>query len=250
MLPLSVVIITYNEEKNIERCLDSVKEIADEILVVDSFSTDKTEKICSSYKVRFIKKAWEGYSSTKNFANQQARYDWILSLDADEVLSEELKKSIAEIKKGAETKTYKFNRLTNYCGKWIKHGGWYPDTKVRIFDRRKTKWEGDIHETLTNINEKEISLLTGDCLHYSYYTIDEHLKQAEKFTDIAADSLFAKGEKATWLLIILKTVAKFIKDYFLKIGFLDGYFGFIISRISAKATFLKYYKLKKLNQKH
>lgn len=245
MPQLSVVIITFNEEKNIARCLDSIREIADDVVIVDSFSTDKTPEICKSYNVNFIQRKWEGYSGTKNFANAQAKYNWILSLDADEALSEELKKSILDIKQQQAHKTYKFNRLTNYCGKWIRHCGWYPDTKIRIFDRAHTRWEGTIHEKLVVENE-EARLLKGDCLHYSYYTIEEHYKQGDKFSSLSAQSLFARGKKASFLKLWLSPVVKFISCFVFKLGFLDGNAGYTVCKIVAFTTFSKYKKLRAL----
>ncbi len=246
MPQLSVVIITFNEEKNIGRCLYSVKEIADDIVVVDSFSTDNTQSICEKHHVNFIQHQWEGYSTSKNYANAQAKYDWILSLDADEALSDELKQSILEVKKDPELLTYKFNRLTNYCGKWIKHCGWYPDTKIRIFDRRITKWEGIIHEKLVINSKLEPIFLKGDCLHYSYHSLEQHYAQTEKFSTLAAQSMFEKGKKASVLKMYLSPIIKFISDYIIKLGFLDGAAGFTICRISAKHSFLKYKKLRSL----
>lgn len=248
MPQLSVVIITFNEELNIKRCLESVQEIADDIVVVDSFSKDKTEEICRQHNVRFIQRKWEGYSDTKNFANAQAKHDWILSLDADEALSEELKNSIIEIKKGQASGTYKFNRLTNYCGTWIKHCGWYPDTKVRIFDRRNAKWEGKIHEQLITSGAPAI-LLKGDCLHYSYYTLDQHYKQSDKFSTLSAQSLFERGKQASLFQLWISPAVKFINDYIFKLGFLDGLAGYTICKISAYTTYLKYKKLRGLNKK-
>ena len=246
MPQLSVVIITFNEEKNIARCLESVLGIADDIVVLDSFSTDTTESICKKYNVNFISHKWEGYSGSKNFANSQAKYDWVLSLDADEAPSEELKKSILKAKEGSELKTYKFHRLTNYCGSWIKHCGWYPDTKIRIFDRRITKWEGIIHEKLVIDSKQEPTLLHGDCLHYSYYTKEQHLLQVEKFSTLAAQNLFEKGKKASLIQMYLSPVVKFISDYFIKLGFLDGSAGVTICKISARHSYLKYKKLRDL----
>lgn len=246
MTDLSVVIITLNEEKNIARCLDSVKDIADDIVVIDSFSTDRTEEICKLYNVNFISRQWEGYSETKNFGNASARYDWILSLDADEALSGELRASILDLKKKGITNPCKFNRLTNYCGKWIRHCGWYPDTKLRIFNRNITKWEGVIHEELVSSVDQEVQHLRGDCLHYSYYTIADHLRQVNHFTEIAAMDLFSRGKKAGMLKILFSPCIKFIRDYFFKLGFIDGYAGFVICKISAHATFIKYVKLKQL----
>lgn len=244
MPQLSVVIITFNEEKNIERCIQSVQELADDIVVVDSFSTDATASICKKYSVNFIQRKWEGYSSTKNFANSQAKYDWVLSLDADEALSEELKSSIQKLKQGDKLLSGKFHRLTNYCGKWIKHCGWYPDTKVRLFDRKITRWEGIIHEQLFINSTEPILLLAGDCLHYSYYTIEQHYAQTEKFSTLAAQSLFEKGKKASFIKLYISPAVKFFTDYFVKLGFLDGAAGFTICRISAYTTYLKYKKLK------
>src|SRR6516225_8076489 len=142
MTSVSIVIITFNEEKNIRRCLESVKEIADEIVVVDSLSTDHTKSICKEFGVRFIEQKFLGYIEQKNFALDQAKYDYVLSLDADEAISKELVKSIQEVKQNPESDGYRMNRLTNFCGKWIKHGSWYPDTKLRVFNRKKARWGG------------------------------------------------------------------------------------------------------------
>ncbi len=250
MPQLSVVIITFNEEKNISRCLESIQGIADDVVILDSFSTDATESISKKYNVNFISRKWEGYSASKNFANAQAKYDWVLSLDADEALSEELIKSILKAKEGKELKTYKFHRLTNYCGSWIKHCGWYPDTKIRIFDRRITKWEGIIHEKLVIDSKQEAILLNGDCLHYSYYTIEQHHLQVEKFSTLAAQNLFEKGKQASVLQLWLSPIVKFISDYFFKLGILDGAAGFTICKISAKHSYLKYKKLMELSSKN
>lgn len=246
MPQLSVVIITFNEEKNIERCLLSVQGIADDIVVLDSFSNDQTEAICKKYNVNFISRKWEGYSPSKNFANAQAKYDWILSLDADEALSDELKRSILDLKAKEELSTAKFNRITNYCGSWIKHGGWYPDTKIRLFDRRITQWTGIIHEELSFSKQVDVLHLNGDCLHYSYYTIEQHYQQAEKFTTIAAKDLFEQKKKASLIKLYISPVVKFFRDYIFKLGYMDGAAGFTVARISAYATYLKYKKLNDL----
>ncbi len=248
MPKLSVVIITFNEEKNIAVCLDSIQGIADDVVIVDSFSTDNTMSICKQYAVNFIQHTWEGYSATKNYANAQAKYDWILSLDADEAVSDELKQSILKAKEKTELTTYKFNRLTNYCGQWIKHCGWYPDAKTRIFDRRIIRWKGNIHEQLTGFKELAI-LLNGDCLHYSYHSVSEHEQQTEKFTTLSANDLFVKGKKSNFIKIYLSPVAKFIKSYIFQLGILDGYYGFMICKLSAYSTYLKYFKLQQLHKK-
>ncbi len=246
MIPLSVVIITYNEEINIGRCIESVKEIADDIVVIDSYSTDGTESICKALGARFISHSWEGYSASKNFANAHAKYDWILSLDADEALSEKLKASIKAIKNSPSIQTCSFNRLTNYCGSWVRHTTWYPDISLRMFDRRTTKWEGLIHEKLVFAAPQKIIHLIGDCLHYSYYTLEQHYKQVELFTDIAAKNIYNKRKKPFLLRQWTSPVFKFISYYFFNLGFLDGKAGFLISKISSWAAYLKYKKARDL----
>jgi glycosyltransferase involved in cell wall biosynthesis len=243
MPALSVVIITCNEECNIGRCLESVKDIADDIVVVDSFSTDNTEEICREYRTNFVRQKWAGYSEQKNFANTLAKHDWIFSIDADEAVSPELKNSILEAKKNPDGGFFRICRLTNYCGKWIRHGGWYPDVKVRFFDRRYSKWEGSIHERLNNVNEQEVPLLKGDCYHYSYYNITGHKAQAKHFSLLAAEELYNKGKKAGLLKVYASVCHKFFRMYLLQLGFLDGRKGWIIARISAHAVYLKYSKL-------
>lgn len=248
MLPLSVVIITLNEEKNIGRCLQSVRQVADEIIVVDSASTDATRTICESFGAKVCVRAWEGYSAAKNFGASHATHDFILSLDADEALSDELEKSILEVKTRGCIGFFSFKRLTNYCGQWIKHCGWYPDIKLRLYDRRRVSWQGSIHEQLAPRPDR-IERLRGDCLHYSYYTIAGHVQQANKFTDLTAEQAFSRGKRSGWLRIVFAPPLKFIKSYFLQLGFMDGYHGFVISRISASAVFFKYAKLRELQRK-
>ena len=247
MSGLSVAIITYNEEKNIGRCLDSIKDIANEIIVVDSYSDDQTEKICSEYDVTFLKHPFEGYIEQKNYAVKQTSFPYILSLDADEALSDELKNSIIKAKKSWTFDAYSMNRLTNYCGKWIRHGGWYPDRKLRLFHRDAGKWGGiNPHDQYILKPEKTSQFLKGDLLHYSFYNLQDHLNQIEHFTSIASGSLYENGEKHSYLKQYLSPVGKFIKDYITKAGFLDGKSGFTICWLSAKATYIKHSKLRKL----
>ncbi|MFH0866188.1 MAG: glycosyltransferase family 2 protein [Bacteroidota bacterium] len=250
MHKLSVVIITLNEERNITRCLSSVKEVADDIVVVDSGSTDRTREICSQSDVNFIFHPWTGYSDQKNYANRQACYDWILSIDADEELSPELIQSIKEAKNKTQIGYYKINRLTNYCGKWIKHGGWYPDIKLRIFDRNNTQWECAIHEILTNEKKFPSVLLKGNCYHYTYYNITEHIAQANKFSELSAQDMFQRGKKYGFIKLFISPLAKFIGNYVMRTGFLDGIYGLAIACISAQAVFWKYAKLKQMNRSY
>ncbi|MEE4259944.1 MAG: glycosyltransferase family 2 protein [Bacteroidales bacterium] len=247
MKQLSVVIITLNEEKNIARCLKSVEEIADEIVIVDSNSTDKTPEICKSFGARFIQHPFEGYVKQKNFAVSQAKYDHVLSLDADEALSEKLLASIKLVKENFEADGYTMNRMTNYAGKWIKHSGWYPDIKLRLFDRRKGKWTGlIIHEKFELYKGGQIKHLNGDLLHFSFYSVDEHRRQSDKFTSLGAKADYEKGKKAPVYKIWGSPIVKFLKDYIFNLGFLDGREGFVICWISAGASYTKYQKLKKL----
>lgn len=249
MIKISAVIITFNEERNIERCINSLKGVVDEIIVVDSFSKDKTKDICNVMGVAFYQTKWEGYAATKNYGNNLANYSYILSIDADEALSETLKKEILAFK---NTNTlhdaYRLNRLTNYCGNWIHHCGWYPDTKLRLWNKQKGKWEGNIHEEVVMENNSSVASFNGDLLHYSYYSIQQHINQANKFTDLTAMEALKKGKKASILKIIFSSCVKFIRDYFFKLGFLDGYHGFVICKISAFATYLKYTKLRELQK--
>ncbi len=248
MIKLSVVIITFNEEKNIERCLLSVKSVADEIVVLDSFSSDKTQTICEKYGVKFFQHAFDGHIQQKNRAITYVSNDHILSLDADEALDETLQNSISAIKNNFLKEGYYMNRLTNYCGHWVKHCGWYPDSKLRLWNRTKGHWTGinphDKYEIYAG--DKHTGHLKGDILHYSYYSVADHYKQVEYFTSISAKAYFEKGKKAPVFKLIVNPVAKFIDHYLLKLGFLDGKAGYLISRISAYATWLKYKKLKDL----
>lgn len=249
MTKISAVIITFNEERNIERCINSLQNIADEIIVVDSFSTDNTAEICKRFEVKFITTEWLGYSNTKNFGNSLAANDYILSIDADEALSDELKKEILQIKQSEKiADAYFMKRLTNYCGSWIHHCGWYPDKKLRLWNKQKGKWEGNIHEEVKMQAEARITELKSDLLHYSYYSIQQHINQANKFTDLTASEALKNAKKSSFFKIIINPIIKFIKDYFIKLGFLDGYHGFVICSISAFATFLKYIKLRELHK--
>lgn len=246
-IQLSAVIITYNEERNIGRCLDSLVGIADEILVVDSFSEDKTEEISLNKGARFIKHAFEGHIEQKNWAMAQAKYEHVLALDADEALDEELQKNILAIKENWKFEAYKMNRLTNYCGHWVHHSGWYPDTKIRLFDRRKGGWGGsNPHDKFIPKKGEKVKWISGDILHYSFYDREGHLNQIEKFSTIAAQAAFNKGKRSTLIRRFVNPLARFVKAFILRRGFLDGKAGFDIARYSAYANYLKYRKLQQL----
>ncbi len=249
MPELSVVIITYNEEKNIGRCLESVREVADDVVVVDSFSTDNTEKICLEHGARFIRHPFFGYIEQKNWAITQARYPHILSLDADEALSPRLVKNIQKVKQNWKYDGYSFNRLTNYCGRWIRHGSWYPDRKLRLWDSRKGAWRGmNPHDRFELYKGGRSRFIRGDLLHYSYYSRADHHKQVNRFSDILSKAYYTAGRTAGLSKRYLHPIWRFSRDYFLKLGFLDGRDGFFVARMAAVETRLKYQKLHKLEQ--
>ncbi len=244
---ISAVIITLNEAQNIGRCLDSLSGIADEILVVDSFSTDDTEKICLEKGARFLRHPFEGHIQQKNFALSQASSDHVLSLDADEALSPGLQSQILAVKADWRSSAYSFSRLSAYRGKWIRHGHWYPDVKVRLIDRRYARWGGlNPHDAL--IPDKEIRpvRLPGDLFHFTMNSLEDHIQQEVKFARIAAQTRFAAGKRASIAQLFLNPVWRFFSGYFLKMGFLDGWEGFQIARIAAFGVFLKYAWLREL----
>ncbi len=248
-MKLSVVIITFNEEDNIEKCLKSVQNITDEIIVVDSFSTDKTKEICQKYNVKFYEQKWLGYSQQKNYANSLATNNYILSIDADEVISEELEKSILSLT--TFDGVYKFNRLTNYCGHWIKHCGWYPDAKIRIFPKNEVKWVGEfVHETLDIPNGTKLTQLKGDLLHYTTKTISQHINTINNFSGKSAMSKFTQGKRTNLLKILFKSKLKFFIMYFIKLGFLDGYYGYVVCKNSAHAAFLQETMMRELEKEN
>jgi glycosyltransferase involved in cell wall biosynthesis len=249
--PLAVIIITKNEERNIGRALDSVRNIADEVIVVDSHSTDRTKTICEEKGARFVSADWQGYSATKNFADSLARYAYIFSLDADEAVDATLEKAILEQKTKGFSGVYTVNRKTNYCGKWIHHSGWYPDKKIRIFPKDKTKWAGEfVHEELAFSEALTNTELGGHLEHYSYYDADDHRARADKYSLLTAQKMAAKGKKAGLLKPYLSAIGRFVSMYLLKLGFLDGKMGFRIARISAASNILKYKELRRLNKQN
>jgi glycosyltransferase involved in cell wall biosynthesis len=248
---LSVVIITFNEELNIGECLASVKTVADEIVVVDSFSTDRTKSICESHGVRFIHHPFAGHIQQKNFAMAQASNDVVLSLDADERLDEVLIAEILAIKSNFTGGGYSVNRLNNYCGTFVHFGEWNPDWKIRLWDRRKGEWGGENpHDKVVLKNEIGPLKMKGRLLHFTYRTPTDHFLQMHKFSEIAANEAFKKGKRSNFIVhLVLYPYFIFIKVYFLKLGFLDGSTGFILALHAAYYRFLKYAKLRYLNVK-
>lgn len=248
---ISALVITLNEENNIERCLNSLEGVADEIVVIDSYSKDRTAEICQDRGVVFIQHRFEGHIEQKNYALSLANNDCVLSLDADEALSPTLRRSILAVKNNWANDGYSVNRLTGYCGRWIRHCGWYPDKKLRLWDRRKGRWGGmNPHDHVVMEKNCRLGHLSGDLLHYSYPSIKHHISQINTFSGIAARAAFHKGRKSNILLdICLNPALTFFKKYILKLGFLDGYEGFVISVSTAYGKFLKYIKLRELEKK-
>lgn len=242
-IKLSGVLITFNEEKNIERCLKSILKVCDEILVVDSFSTDNTKEICLKYGVRFIENTWQGFLNQKNFAQNEATFDYVLQLDADEELSPELGASIIATKSNWSADGYFFNRFTNYCGKWIKHSGWYPDAKLRLYDKRKGNWQGLDPHPFVQLNGKT-DHLKGDLFHYSYTSYVDHINRSAKYALESAKAMHRLGKKPSNFKLFISPGFKFLQTYIFRLGFLDGFEGLIICKTSAYYTFLKYMYLK------
>jgi (heptosyl)LPS beta-1,4-glucosyltransferase len=245
---LSVVVITLNEERNIARCLKSVQQIADEIIVLDAFSTDQTVDIAASLGAQVVHRKWEGYSASKNHLNSLTTCDYILSLDADEALSPELIEELKAEKAKGFTGTYHVNRMTNYCGKWIKHSGWFPDIKPRLFPKEGSYWSGEyVHEVLIS-PESEKKVFQGIVEHYSYYSFTDHRARADKYSLLTAQKFHAAGKKVSFLKPYLSALGRFVGMYFFKLGFLDGWMGFKIAKISAQSNVLKYKELLRLNK--
>lgn len=246
--PLSAVVICFNEEEIIESCLDALLHVADEIVVLDSFSTDRTAEICAGKNVSFYQQKFVDYGSQKNDAVKLCRFDHILSVDADEVLDDELISAILAEKEKGLANLYLINRKTFYCGQWIKHCGWYPDFKLRLWHKAHAGWNSNkLHETVEPLDSTQAALkLNGHLDHFSYRTEADHLKQLENFANFFASEYYTKGIKSSFAKMYLSPIWKFVKMYFLKAGFLDGRNGFWICWRSAYGVNLKYKKLKLL----
>lgn len=249
MIKISAVIITQNEERNIGRCIDSILPVADEIVVIDSFSIDRTKEICLQKGVRFIDRQFVGFIEQKNFGITQASHDIILSLDADEYLSDELIKSILEVKENWQFDAYRMNRLSNYGGKWIKHGTWYPDKKVRLWNKRIGLWGGETpHERLVLRKGTKVLHLRGDLMHRAYVDSAETLSKVQKYSEIFANENVGRRSSSPLLIIVHSSFA-FFKSYFLKRGFLDGFEGLMVAMAVSNHVFYKYAKLYEANHR-
>jgi len=245
---LSVCIICKNEAQNIKRCLDSITW-ADEIIVVDSMSSDDTLKIAGQYTDSVFQRAWTGYADQKNVALSKAHGDWVLSLDADEAITPLLKEEImAEIARPATKDGYRMPRRSFYQGRWIDHSGFYPDRQLRLFRREKGRWVGGrVHERVEI--EGEIGQLKNDILHYPYQgLISGQLKTVDHFSGLIAADMHENGKRFHLLLLLFRPLFKFLEVYLLKKGFLDGLPGLIIATTSAYALFVRYVKIRELEK--
>ena len=241
MTPISATIVTLNEAGSIARTIRSLA-VADEVLVVDSGSTDGTPEIARSLGARVVAHAWPGFSAQKNFASGEAKHDWILSLDADEELNEDAQAAVRNWK-AAEPKAagYRFRRRARYLGRWILHSGWYPDFKLRLFDRRRGAWQGaHLHESA--VVQGPVETLAGEILHYTCDSIEDHEKRIEYHTDLAAQEMIERGERPGPARRLLVPPWVFIETYFLRLGVLDGPQGFAIARMAARYVRCKYAK--------
>ena len=238
---ISATIVTLNEERNIARVIGSLG-CAEEVLVVDSGSTDRTCAIAESLGARVIHENWRGYAAQKNFAAAAAAHHWILSIDADEELSPELQDEISRLK-GTDGNHcgYSMPRLAHYLGRWIHHSGWYPDRKIRLYDRRRARWTGDfVHESVRV--DGPTAALSGNLLHFTCDSLSRHLTTLNRYTDLAAKEVRSRGGRASLSRLVLDPPWTFFRSYFLKLGFLDGFPGLAIAWMAALYTFLKYAK--------
>ncbi len=245
-MKISATIITFNEEHNIARAMESLR-CSDEIVVVDSGSHDRTVEIAEKLGARVIESPWRGYAGQKNFASQHAEHDWILSIDADEALSEALEAEIWQLKKaGPQYDGYTMPRMAQYLGRWILHSGWYPDRKIRLFNRARARWVGDyVHESVQV--DGTLGHLESNLLHFTCNSLSEHLRTMDRYTTLAAEQLVAQGRPIGWPQMLLDPAWTFFQTYVLKRGFLDGPEGLAIAYMAAFYNFLKYSKARNMS---
>ncbi len=249
MQSISATLITHNEERNIAEALQSLSWV-DEIVVVDSGSRDATAEICRRFTDRIFHREWTGYADQKNFAAEQARYDWIFSLDADERPSPELCVEIQDLaRKGFSMRGYRIARVAFFMGRWIRHGDWHPDYQLRLFDRRYGRWEGGrVHESFRT--KEKTGFLRGEIHHYTYRSLSDYLKRLETYSTLAALDYQERGKTATPLKIFGDPLAVFFKAYILRRGFLDGLPGFMAAVMGSVSVFFKYAKLYELQREN
>jgi len=243
-MKLSIVIIALNEEDRIEGALKSCTGIADEIVVIDGYSTDKTVEIAERYGAKVYMNPFVDFGSQKNFALDKAGNQWVLNLDSDERVSETLEKEIRQLKQKPDNEIdadgFLIKRKTFYLGRWIKHSGWYPDRKLRLFKKDKSRWRGRIHEGL--LLEGKTGKIAGDILHFTYRNITDHISRLNRYSHMQAEDIARKKKKLLYLRAILLPPVTFIRFYFWKLGILDGLPGLVIALVSSWGTAMKYLK--------
>jgi glycosyltransferase involved in cell wall biosynthesis len=242
-MQVSAVIVTLNEERNIARAIESLRCV-DEVLVVDSGSTDRTCEVAARLGARVIQEPWRGYAGQKNFAAEQAAHDWVLSIDADEALTEELEVEILGLKRdGPRVEAYSFPRMAQYIGRWILHSGWYPDRKIRLYRRDRARWVGEyVHESVRA--DGPVGRLEGKLLHFTCASLSEHLRTMDRYTTLAARELVARNEPVPVTRLLVNPAWTFFRTYFVQRGFLDGPQGLAIAWMAALYTFLKFAKVR------
>ncbi|WIM05086.1 MAG: glycosyltransferase family 2 protein [Candidatus Nitricoxidivorans perseverans] len=239
--PLSAVLIALNAASQLPGCLDSLA-FCDEIVIVDSGSTDATIEIAHKAGARVIHQDWLGYGPQKRFAVERAAHDWVLCLDADERVSDRLRESILVVLGSPAFSAYRFPRRNRFLGRWLRHGEGYPDWSLRLFDRRHARWSGDaVHEKV--VADGEVGDLRGDLLHDSAETLEDYLAKQDRYTTLAAQAALAAGRRATILHPLLSPLIRFIKFYFLRLGFLDGWPGMVHILIGCRNSHAKYAKM-------
>ncbi|MBR1799808.1 MAG: glycosyltransferase family 2 protein [Bacteroidales bacterium] len=250
MNKITAVIITLNEERNIVRCIKSVEGLADDVLVVDSGSTDRTVLLAQQCGAKVVFNEWKDYSSQKNFANSHVDEGWILSLDADEALSEALRQSLISLKNDrlSDGVVYAFNRLNGICGQWVHHSGWYPDRKVRLWKVGTAVWDGIVHEELRFTMAVNVVVVDGDLLHYTYDSIQDFASRQVKYAVLAGKKAFENGKRCSLLTLRLKQWWSFVRCYIFRGGFRDGWTGYQVCRMSAFYTHVKYSVLMQLQR--
>lgn len=249
-ISISVVLITFNEEHKIRKTIEAVSSLSDDIIVIDSYSTDQTPEICKELGVTFIQQAWQGYGKQKNAGHAHAKHNWILSIDADEVVSSQLLTELKNLRPLSEKEVYNIPFKTFFCNTLIRYGGWNPQFHIRLFNKTFVQWDTlAVHETLSLPKDVEVRTLTGFINHYSYDSIEDYTSKSIKYTDLFALRLKERGKKASWTKLHLSPVFTFIKEYILKFGFLDGAMGFKIACLNYNYTKQKYQKLHLLQQK-
>ncbi len=249
LMEITVVVITYNEEDRLDAALQSVQDVASEIVVIDRHSTDNTLDVAKKFTDRIFSREWTNYADQKNFGNSQANFPWILSLDADERLSPELRDEIFRLR-SEEPKVSAFSmpRQASYLGKWIRHSGWYPDRKIRLFRKDKARWEGEyVHESL--VVEGEVKKLTGVLHHFTYRDMSDQVKRLNLYSSLGAQSLYARQKKCRWYHLVFMPFFAFLRSFVWKAGVLDGSAGFIIAIFQGYGVFLKYAKLREIWKK-